>query len=122
MTTDQLREYLDAHGVDGAPTELGWFAVRFMHGEAGIVFCDGRGFCYGTGARAVSRAEFVDGKIAEVLGERAGRCGSFFASDLVCHATLIIAPPAHSDLGAKIASGVRPARDDLRGIAGKAST
>lgn len=29
-TTEQLREYLDAHGIDGPPTELGWFVVEYF--------------------------------------------------------------------------------------------
>lgn len=32
MTTDDLRAYLDAHGVDGAPTVPGWYAVDAFDG------------------------------------------------------------------------------------------
>ena len=33
-TTEQLREYLDAHGIDGAPTEPGWYVVE-LHATPG---------------------------------------------------------------------------------------
>lgn len=51
MTTDQLKAFLDAHGVSGAPTEAGWYVVelapewggdiRVANARNGAVYCDG---------------------------------------------------------------------------------
>ena len=93
-TTQNLREYLDAHCVDGAPTEPGWHGVEFRDGEIGIVFCDGRGNWSGAGAAPSVEVDFVNGKMAAVTQDRARRCGSFYISDFARHAPLNLAPPA----------------------------
>lgn len=36
MTSDQLREWLDAHGVNGAPTVPGWYVVQCRAGRVGV--------------------------------------------------------------------------------------
>ncbi len=102
-TTENLREYLDAHGIDGPPTEPGWYVVRA--GTACFVVvagCSPWGLFYAIGC------------------ERSGRY--LFGSDIVRHAPLTLAPPAGRDLDAETVAGVQAARDDLRGLAGKVKT
>lgn len=138
-TTEDIRKYLDEHGIDGAPAEMGWCAVEFRDGEAGVVFCDGHGNWSGAGTAACIEVDVVDGAMAQVTRERARRCGSFFRDSFVRHAPLTLAPPAcrsawntarakadpwsyGRDLDAEVVAGVQAGRDGLRGLAGKAST
>ena len=102
-TTEQLREYLDAHGIDGEPAEPGWYVAHFSRRP--VVVCVHRepwGLSFRTGSEHV---------------------GSFiFPSDITRHAPLVLAPPAGSDLDAEVVAGVQAGRDDLRGLAGKVET
>lgn len=121
-TTEDIRKYLDEHGVDGAPAAPGWYAVEFISGEAGVVFCDGHGNWSGAGTAACIEVDVVDGAMAQVTRERARRCGSFFHNRFVRHAPLTLAPPAGRDLDAEVVAGVKAFRQDFGRIAGKAST
>ena len=77
-TTEQLREYLDKHGVDGAPAEPGWYVAEFANRP--VVVCVHRepwGMSFRTGAEHV---------------------GSFiFSSSISRHAPLIISQPSGRD-------------------------
>lgn len=121
-TTEDIRKYLDEHGIDGAPAAPGWYAVEFRDGEAGVVFCDGHGNWSGAGTAACTEVDVVDGAMAQVTRERARRCGSFFRDSFVRHTPLTLAPPAGRDIDAEVVAGVQAGRDDMRGPAGKAST
>lgn len=74
-TTDQLREYLDAHGIDGAPTELGWHVAHFSRRPVVVCVCrEPWGLSFRTGSEHV---------------------GSFiFPGDITRHAPLTLALPA----------------------------
>lgn len=100
-TTADLRAYIDAHGVDGAPTEPGWYVVRAVTTVIIVAARASWGMVYAAG------------------GEHSGRY--FFASDITRHAPLTLAPPAGRDLDAETVAGVQAARDDLSGLAGKVS-
>ena len=115
-TTEDIRKYLDEHGIDGAPAEMGWCAVEFRDGEAGVVFCDGHGNWSGAGTAACIEIDVVDGAMAQVTRERARRCGSFFRDSFVRHAPLTLAPPADRNLDAEVVAGVQAGRDDMRAI------
>ena len=121
-TTTQLREYLESHGIDGAPIEPGWHAARFLGGEVGIVFSDGRGEIAGAGAAATSWLVVAGREMTIAAGERAARGGFFHASVIASHAPLTLAPPAGRDLDAEVVAGVQAGRDGLRGLAGKVET
>ena len=121
-TTEDIRKYLDEHGIDGAPAEMGWCAVEFLSGEAGVVFCDGHGNWSGAGTAACIEIDVVDGAMAQVTRERARRCGSFFRDSFVRHAPLTLASPAGRDLDAEVVAGVKAFRQDFGRIAGKAQT
>ena len=74
-TTEQLREYLDAHGIDGPPTEPGWYVVRTV----------------GTVMVVVAREH--DGRLFCAIGtEHSGRY--LWQSEVTRHAPLTLAPPA----------------------------
>lgn len=91
-TTEDLRRYLDAHGVDGPPTEQGWFVADFSNRPV-VVFVrrEPWGLSFRTGSEHV---------------------GSFiFASDITRHAPLTLAPPAGRDLDADVVAGVQAGRD-----------
>lgn len=102
-TTENLREYMDAHGIDGPPTEPGWYVARTV---ATCVVV------------ATERASW--GMLYAIGCEHSGRY--LFASDIVRHAPLTLAPPVGRDLDAETVAGVQAARDDLRGLAGKVET
>lgn len=99
-TTKDLRKYLDAHGIDGPPTEPGWYVVSSVHGFESIAEIDSRGRLLVTGLE-------MD------LNDPA---------DITCHAPLVLALPAGRDLDAEVVAAVQASCDDLRGLAGKAST
>ena len=99
-TTANLRAHLAAHGVDGPPIESGWYVALFIGGEVGIVFCDGRGGIAGAGTAAASWVVKIGREMSIVDGERAARCGSFFAYNIASHAPLSIAT---TDLSAEVA-------------------
>ena len=95
-TTEQLREYLDAHGVDGAPTELGWYVVE----------CDD--------------LDLVIVLVERVLYGLAIRCGGeggagLFRSQCERHAPLAIAPTADRGIAAEVAR-LQSEVDALRAI------
>lgn len=102
-TTADLRAYLDAHGIDGAPVEPGWYVADFSDRPVVVCVCrEPWGLSFRTGSEHV---------------------GSFlFSSSIVRHAPFTIAPPTGRDLDAEVVAGVQAGRDDLRGLAGKAST
>lgn len=102
-TTEQLREYLDAHGVDGPPTEPGWYVVSTRAAVMVVVL-----------------READDRLVYAVGSEHSGRY--LWQSDAVRHVPLTLAPPAGRDLDAETVAGVQAARDDLRGLAGKVGT
>lgn len=109
-TTEQLREYLDAHGIDGAPTEPGWYVVRTVATVVVVVT-----------AAAAGRLVYAAGRLVYAIGhEHSGRF--LFSSDIVRHAPLTLAPHTGRDLDAEAVAGVQAGRDDLRGLAGKVST
>lgn len=138
-TTEQLREYLDAHGIDGAPTEPGWYVVRTVATVVVVV-----------AAVSAGRLVYAAGRLVYAIGcEHSGRY--LFSADIVRHAPFTIAPPAGRDLDAEVVAGVVQSRDgalrmkpgddsvpvlvrngvymlaheapdDLRGLAGKVET
>ena len=102
-TTEQLREYLDAHGIDGPPTEPGWYVARTVATVVVVV----------TAA--------ATGRLVYAIGcEHSGRY--LFSSDIVRHAPLTLASPAGRDLDAEVVAGVKAFRQDFGRIAGKAQT
>lgn len=97
-TTEDIRRYLDAHGIDGAQAEPGWCAVEFRGGEVGIVHFDGRGNWGGAGAAPCVEVGFINGEMTAVTRDRLRRCGEFYSSDITRHVPLTLAPPAGRDL------------------------
>jgi hypothetical protein len=90
-TTQALREYLDAHGIDGAPTEPGWYVVRTFATVIVVATSD------------------ATGRLVYAVGcEHYGRY--LWQSDIVRHAPLTLAPPAGRDLDAEVIDGVRAER------------
>ena len=79
-TTQNLREYLDAHGVDGAPTEPGWFMVCWTD-PAGVEHIS-----------VVELAEYCD-RLCAWSGGRFEECMKY-TDCIVRHAPLNLAPPA----------------------------
>lgn len=77
-TTKDLRKYLDAHGIDGAPAETGWYVAHFSRRPVVVCVCrEPWGLSFRTGSEHV---------------------GSFiFPSDITRHAPLVLAPPAGRD-------------------------
>lgn len=109
-TTEQLREYLDAHGIDGPPTEPGWYVARTVATVVVVVT-----------AAATGRLVYAAGRLVYAIGcEHSGRY--LFSSDIVRHAPLTLASPAGRDLDAEVVAGVKAFRQDFGRIAGKAST
>ena len=123
-TTENLRDYLDAHGSGGPPTEPGWHVVE----------CEDRDVVFVLVERA------PHGMAIRMGGE--GGAG-MFRTDCARHAPLILALPTGRDLDAETVAGVQAARevvvrvvpgpqfddmvrkmagDDLRGLAGKGAT
>lgn len=96
-TTEDIRRYLDAHGIDGAQAEPGWCAVEFRGGEVGIVHCDGRGNWGGAGAAPCVEVGFINGETTAVTRDRLRRCGEFYSSDIIRHVPLTLAPPSIPD-------------------------
>lgn len=76
-TTEQLREYLDAHGTDGPPTEPGWYVASLVsHATTAFVLARG----------GRDRLMFI-------LGVEHGR-HFLFPAEIRKHAPLTLAPPA----------------------------
>lgn len=74
-TTEDFSKYLDAYGIDGPPTEPGWYVVSSVHGFEAIAEIDSRGRLFVTGLE-------MD------LNDPA---------DITSHAPLVLAPPAGRD-------------------------
>lgn len=91
-TTADLRAYLDARGVDGAPTEPGWYLVK-TPSECAIVLAH----------QLPTRLAYAIG------GEGSGRYCLWF--DIVRHAPLTLAQPAGRDLDAEVVAGVQATRE-----------
>lgn len=89
-TTADLRAYLDAHGVDGAPTEPGWYVVTTVVTVIIVATMAPHGMVYAVGC------------------EHSGRY--LFAPDITRHAPLLLAPPAGRDLDAEVVAGLRAGR------------
>jgi len=102
-TTESLREHLDAHGIDGAPTVPGWYVVECEDRDVVVVL-----------------VERVPHGMAIRMGGEGG--AGMFRTDCARHAPLILEPLAGRDLDAETVAGVQAARDDLRGLAGKVET
>lgn len=116
-TTADLREYLDAHGVDGAPTEPGWYVIEAdeAFGLAHVARNPTGGIRY---AFATSRpAEMLVGR-SVVAYEQA--TGGTALQRCTRHALFAICPLAGRDLDAEVVAGVQAGRDDSRGLAEKA--
>ena len=97
-TTEQLREYLDAHGVDGAPTELGWFVVECFSADEPrlpivVVHCVPGDF----------RLTMCVGGLESMV---------LLRSDCTRHAPITLALPAGRDLDAEAIAGVHAASDE----------
>lgn len=90
-TTQALREHLDAHGIDGAPTEPGWYVVECEDRDVVIVL-----------------VERVPHGMAIRMGGEGG--AGLFRSQCERHAPLTLAPPAGRDLDAEVIDGVRAER------------
>lgn len=89
-TTQTLREYLDAHGIDGAPTEPGWYVVRATSPVVIVAERASWGMIYAVGC---------------------GHSGRYlFASDITRHAPLTLATPAGRDIDAEVVAGVQAER------------
>ena len=92
-TTHALREYLDAHGIDGAPAEAGWYVVE----------CDDRDV-------VVVLVERVPHGLAIRCGGEGG--SGLFRSQCERHAPFILAPPAGQDLDAEVIASVAAGRSE----------
>lgn len=81
-TTEDLCRYLDAHGIDGPPTEPGWYVAYFSLRPVVVRVCrEPWGLSFRTGAEHV---------------------GSFiFQCDITRHAPFTLAPPAGRGPGAE---------------------
>lgn len=92
ITTEDLRAYLDAHGVAEAPTEPGWYVVEFAGRPVVVrVRREPYGLSFRTGAEHV---------------------GNFiFPSSIARHAPLALAPPAGRDIDSEVVAGVRAERE-----------
>ena len=79
-TTRDLREYLDARGVDGVPTEPGWY----------VIFWDSP-----TDDEHVSVVEVAEycGRLTVWVGGSDDQCMKY-ADCITRHAPLTLAPPA----------------------------
>lgn len=105
MTSDDLRAYLDAHGVDGAPTVPGWYCCAGRNG-VGIFLRSDRGVMAGS---------FVGGD-GGGGGDNLRSAGSYFDSDIIRHAPLPdfgAMARELDDLRAKVDSLEGAAREDI---------
>lgn len=95
-TTQALREYLDAHGIDGPPACEGWFVVELHQGTDGVL--------------PVLMVLAVAGPSRLTLYVGGTEHSVLLRTDIVRHAPLNLAPLAGRDLDAEVIDGVRAER------------
>ena len=101
MTTPQaLEEYLDAHGIDGPPTEPGWYVAKHRNGCCGVIYTDWNARHNGAFVGPFAFLGATDDGPQLLTRDIAHTSGGYFSSAIIRYAPFHLAPPGGHALGA----------------------